>query len=77
MKSFAMLIPEMDKGNGFLDRFIISVPKCFRPTPQEQIQAQQVVERTRVDIEDLYTTLLTSLDEDNPTLFYLDEDSAK
>lgn len=35
----ARLVTILDQGHGLLDRFLITFPKCLRPTPQETEQA--------------------------------------
>ena len=39
----ARLVTILDQGHGLLDRFLITFPKCLRPTPQETEQAVEAL----------------------------------
>jgi len=39
----ARLITTLDQGHGLLDRFLITFPKCLRPTPQQTIDALEIL----------------------------------
>jgi len=73
-----MALSKLDTENGFLDRFIISVPRPFRPTPENQINAKAKLNQYyNFSIEDLYQKLNEIIDVVNPTEFYLSEDALK
>ena len=61
----------MDKGNGFLERFIISTPTSYRKLPSEQKLAADRLKSCTIEIKDLYD-LVNSME--NST-FYLEEDA--
>ena len=78
VKSMAKVLSKLDTQNGFLDRFIISVPRPFRPTPEDQVNAKTRLNQFfNFGIEDLYTKLNEVIDVANPTEFYLSEDASK
>lgn len=67
----------LDKGNGFLDRFLICIPRSYRPLPQEQIQATEKLRSYVYEfIKDIYT-FISIIDETNPLVFYFDDDALK
>ena len=45
IQNAAFLIFRMDKGHGLLDRFLISVPRGLKPTPEEEEQATAYLTR--------------------------------
>ena len=57
----ARLVPLMDQGHGLIDRFLISFPKCLRPSPQQTNHAVETLkEGARSSCEDIFTRLHTS-----------------
>ena len=73
----ANIISSMDQGNGLLDRFIVYVPKSFRPLPDEQITALQMLNTMNIqDVEPLYSIIL-GWEENNDMLFYFSDDALR
>ena len=44
----ARLVTLMDQGHGLIERFLISFPKCLRPSPQEANQAVETLKESAV-----------------------------
>lgn len=52
-----MLIYKMDKGHGLLDRFIISVPRAFKPTPEEELSSAHIADIPLKDFDPILTAV--------------------
>ena len=51
----ARLVTLMDQGHGLIDRFLISFPKCVRPSPQETNQAVEPLKESALSsCEDIF-----------------------
>ena len=48
IQNVALLIFRMDKGHGLLDRFLISVPNARKPTPEQQEETTEYLERLQL-----------------------------
>ncbi|PFX12073.1 hypothetical protein AWC38_SpisGene24024 [Stylophora pistillata] len=48
IQNAALLIFRMDKGHGLLDRFLISVPNARKPTPEQEEEATEYLERLQL-----------------------------
>ena len=78
VKSMAIIVAKLDSmQNGFLDRFLISIPKPYRPLPDEQIEAKSNMTNYRFNLTDIYKYLENNLEENNPKEFCLDPESAR
>ncbi|XP_057290903.1 uncharacterized protein LOC130613599 [Hydractinia symbiolongicarpus] len=75
IKTLALLLSKMDMGNGLIDRFIISIPTCYRPLPEEQSQASTFLKTKNFKIDDIYEKLAKTSSEN--TQFYFDDDAQK
>lgn len=73
----ATLLAKLDNQNGFLDRFIISIPKPFRPFPEDQLTAKNDLKHYNFGMEDLLNDLTSMLDRDNEKIFYLENDATR
>ena len=45
----ARLVSRLDQGHGLLDRFLLCVPVCLRPSPRESNEARQRIDDTNVN----------------------------
>ena len=63
--------------NGFLDRFLISIPAPFRPLPDEQQQAKENLSNYQFEIKDIYSALQSQLDHLNYKEFYFHDEASK
>jgi len=78
------LVTLMDQGHGLIDRFLISFPKCLRPSPQETNHAVETLkegalsscEDIFIEIAQLHTsrTSYTLTQEANDTVNRLNEE---
>ena len=48
IQNAALLIFRMDKGHGLLDRFLVTVPNARKPTPEQEEEAAEYLERLRL-----------------------------
>lgn len=71
----ALVLAKSDNQNGFLDRFIISVPVPFRPLPDYQVEATNRLRNIPFDLNDIYKKLFDITDEDNDNQFYFERDA--
>ena len=75
METFATILHRMDTGVGLLDRFIIAIPNATMPLPQEQESAKEFMLTAPVKSIDEVYEFLDSIDINNPSNFYLDEEA--
>ncbi|KAJ8048277.1 hypothetical protein HOLleu_00528 [Holothuria leucospilota] len=76
MFPMAKLFVLLNQGQGLLDRFLLNVPLCLRPTPQESHNAKQFLERLAncPDFDMIMSAINTILDSVNT--FSFSEDAA-
>lgn len=75
VKSMALILSQLDNGNGIIDRFLMLVPNSMRPLPAEQIAAMHMLHSESVqDIADIYSPLLT-IDSSNSPIFFFSDDA--
>ena len=55
----ARLTTLLDQGHGLIDRFLVTFPKCLRPTPQETNQAVEALKEPALsNCEDIFSSKL-------------------
>ena len=77
MRWAATIVENMDAGNGFVDRFIISIPKSLRTTPESAHEAHNQHATSNVTVGKMYAKLHSSLDKANPMEIYFADDAQR
>ncbi|XP_038065707.1 uncharacterized protein LOC119735838 [Patiria miniata] len=69
MQPAATLLTAFNKGQGLLDRFLIHVPQCLRPTPDDTVTAQAALQEHNFSFSDLVSAMYDILDTINTFTF--------
>lgn len=73
----ALILSQLDNGNGIMDRFLMLVPNSVRPLTQEQMLGKEQLSTLPFqEITDLYTPF-TNIDKSNPPQFYFSSDAQR
>ena len=62
-------------GNGFLDRFIVSIPKSLPATPEEIRQAAVAAGASKITIGNIYANISTFLKKNPSFIFHFAPDA--
>ena len=73
----AYLFGKMDIGNGLPDKFLIAFPQCYRPLPQQQIEAMEKIQSYNFEISTIYDKIKTNMSVEYPVIFYFDDYAQK
>ncbi|XP_066928517.1 uncharacterized protein [Clytia hemisphaerica] len=78
LKNISMLLATIDRNDGFWERFLVTVPTPYRPSPEEQVSANRNFgQEFNFDMNDFYSKLQEILDPENPPIFYLGASAAE